>query len=216
MAHMFKVLLVDDHPVMTDGLSFLLQREADLEVCGTAHTLQQARDFLDQQTPDLIVSDLTLPDGNGIDFVKSLRSRLPNLPILVLSMHDEILYAERALRVGARGYLMKATASTVVVDAIRTVLEGNLYFSEEIANKLLATSTGNASREASPLARLTDRQLQVFELIGQGKISTDIAKQLGVSSGTVDAHRWEIRQRLQLEDNAQLVRYAVSWTESDT
>lgn len=214
MTQVSRVLLVDDHPIMTDGLSFLLQREDDLEVCGAAHSIKEAWNLVEAHQPHLVVSDLTLPDGNGLDFVKALRKRVPDLPVLIISMHDEILYAERALRAGARGYVMKGITSSVIVAAIREVLQGKLYFSQQVSKRLVSVSTLKTSPGASPLNRLTDRQLEIFHLIGTGTSTRDIAKKLNVSSGTIDAHRWEIRKRLGLPDNGQLVRYAVRWAES--
>lgn len=209
-----RILLVDDHPIMRHGLAQLINAEADLQVCGEAGSAAEALRTVEKLKPDLVVSDLTLPDKHGLEFIKDLHAMFPGTRTLVLSMHDESLYAERILRAGARGYLMKEVAADHVVKAIRRVLGGGIYLSEKMAGLLLESIAGQRKNgDQSLLERLTDRELQVLQLIGQGKPSRHIAQQLHVSARTIDAHRAHMKEKLQLADGAALVRYAVRWVE---
>ena len=170
------VLLVEDHPLVRDGVAALINREDDLAVSAAVASLKEARAALSQQLPDLVITDLTLPDGSGLEFVKDLRCQYGRLPILVLSMHEEMLFATRALRAGATGYLMKDTPGGVLVETIRRVIRGGRGVSGRMASDLLSGLSGRSSLNAtSPLAKLTDRELEIFELMGYGKASGEIA-----------------------------------------
>lgn len=209
-----RIVLVDDHPIMRHGLAQLISSEPGLEICGEAGSAAEGLQAVEKCRPDLVIVDLTLPDKHGLEFIKDLHALFPGTRVLVLSMHDESLYAERALRAGARGYLMKETAADHVVKAARRVLEGGIYLSERMAGSLLETIAGQRkASDQSLLDRLTDRELEVLQLIGQGRPTRHIAEQLHVSARTVDAHRAHIKEKLQLTDGAALVRYAVRWVE---
>lgn len=210
-----RILIVDDHPIMRLGLAQLISSEDDLEVCGQAGTVEQASAMLANEEPDLLVTDLALPDKHGLEFVKDLRISHPNCAILVLSMHDESLYAERALRSGARGYLMKGSAPDHLIKAVRQILGGGIYLSEAMALAMLEIfSRQRPGTGGAPLLQsLTDRELEVFQLIGSGKSSREIAELLNVSMRTVDAHRAHMKDKLQLTSGTDLVRHAISWYE---
>ncbi|MEI6533822.1 MAG: response regulator transcription factor [Verrucomicrobiaceae bacterium] len=211
-----RLLLIDDHPIMRHGLAQLINAEADLEVCGDAGNAAEGLRAVEKCHPDLVIVDLTLPDKHGLEFIKDMQAMHPGTLMLVLSMHDESLYAERALRGGARGYLMKETAADNLIKAVHRVLDGGIYLSDRMAGAMLEMVAGQRKQtEASPLDRLTDRELEVLQLIGQGKGTRQIAEQLHVSVRTIDAHRAHIKDKLQLPDGNALVRYAVRWVESN-
>lgn len=211
-----RLLLIDDHPIMRHGLAQLINAEADLEVCGDAGSAADGLRAVEKCRPDLVIVDLTLPDKHGLEFIKDMQSMHPGTRMLVLSMHDESLYAERALRAGARGYLMKETAADNLIKAVHRVLEGGIYLSDKMAGAMLEMVTGQRKQaQTSSLDRLTDRELEVLQLIGQGKGTRHIAEQLHVSVRTIDAHRAHIKDKLQLPDGNAVVRYAVRWVESD-
>jgi DNA-binding NarL/FixJ family response regulator len=211
------LLLIDDHPVMRDGLASLLNVEDDLSVIGEAGSIAEALDALAATQPDLAIVDLTLPDGSGLELVKDIRQIYPEVAILVISMHDESLYAERALRAGARGYLMKDSASRNVVAAVRRVLKGEIYLTSKSATHILQVLSNNHNHGSaeSPLEVLTDRELEIYELIGQALQTKEIAAKLKISSKTVDAHKANIRKKLDLRDSNELFRDAVRWTERE-
>ncbi len=195
---------------MRDGLAFLLEREEDFVVSGKAGSVADAWKAIDECVPHVIATDLTLPDGSGIDFVKDLRVRHPDVPVVVISMHDEMLYAERLLRAGAKGYIMKEAASTRVVSSIRKVMDGGIAVSPAVSRRLLAQLAEDKKfAKRAPLERLTDREVEILELIGGGYTASMIADKLGISRRTVNAHRWNIRNRLALAKGESLVRYAV-------
>ncbi len=209
-----RVLLVDDHPIVRGGLAQLIEQEADLTVCGEASDAEQALEAVMTLRPDLAVIDLSLQGSSGLDLIKELQAREPALPLLVLSMHDEALFAERVLRAGARGYIMKQEAREKVIAAIRQVLRGELYFSEHMTTLLLQTlSTGVADTGRTPLSRLTDRELEVFYFISQGYSMRQIAEALNRSVKTAEAHRKNIMEKLSLDNAAQLTRYALQWAQ---
>ena len=210
-----KILLVDDHPLMTEGLRQLLASQAGLSICGIAGSVQQAIALVESTTPDLIITDLTLPGRNGLELIKDLGTTHPNIPIIVLSMHDELLYAERVLRAGGRGYVTKNSPSERILEAIHCVLNGGVFASPAVTNHfLLAMLPGRSPAKPSfPLDRLTDREIEVFELIGHAKSNHDISSQLGISTRTVDVHRAHIREKLGLEDGNALTRHAIRWVE---
>jgi DNA-binding NarL/FixJ family response regulator len=214
---MKRLLLVDDHPIMRHGLVQLISAEPDLEVCAEAGNAAEGMTATARQNPDLVIADLTLPDKHGLEFIKDLRALHPDLQIMVLSMHDESLYAERALRAGARGYLMKEAAAENLIRAVRRVLGGDIYLSDKMANVMLELLSGQRKTSTSASAgidRLTDRELEVLQLIGSGRGTRQIADQLHVSVRTIDAHRAHIKDKLQLPDGNALVRYAVRWVEN--
>jgi len=210
-----RVLIVDDHALVREGMQRILEAESDLEVVGAAGNCSEALALAASVHPDIVVSDLTLPDQSGLELIKDLKVRQPHLPVLVVSMHDEDIYAERVLRAGGRGYLMKDSAVGNISAAIRTVLDGGVYVSRTTTNRFLETMSGNSSEKfAFPLQRLSDREVEVFELIGQGKNGHEIAAQLHISTRTVDTHRRHIREKLRLADSSALLAYAIKWTES--
>lgn len=212
---MKKVLIVDDHPVLLDGLRSVIGDRDGLVVCGGAGSVEEALRLIEELEPDIVLSDLSLPGRNGVELIKDLRSLHPDLPVLVMSMHDEIVYAERVLRAGGKGYIMKETPSDTLLHAIHTVLDGRVYVSETVTNHFLEGIAGSATQKASfPLQRLTDRELEVFELIGRGKGNQEIAGMLSISPRTIDAHKVHIREKLGLKDGNELTLYAVRWVES--
>jgi DNA-binding NarL/FixJ family response regulator len=208
-----KVLLVDDHAIVRQGLAQLVEGESDLTVCGEAEDAQQAIDAVESLHPDIAVVDLSLGGRDGIELIKDIKHRNPELPVLVLSMHDESLYAERALRAGARGYIMKEESADKVLTALRRVLGGEIYVSDEIQGKMLhrmfASGAGAAEPQASPLERLTDRELEIFRMIGEGLSARQIADKLFLSVKTVEAHREHIKQKLDLKSSNELLRFAI-------
>ncbi len=205
-----RVLLVDDHPMTRDGLAAIINRQTDLEVCCEASNPAEAMSELSKLQPDLMVTDMTMPGRSGIEFLKDVHAIMPKLPMLVLSMHDEMLYAERALRAGARGYLMKDAGSAKVMEAIRVVLNGQPYVSPQMSARLLDTATGRRPRGSnSPMEKLSDREFEVFRLLGNGKRTKEIASTLHLSPRTVEVHRERIKNKLQIKDGASLIYYAV-------
>lgn len=209
------ILLVDDHPLLLEGLARLITAEAGLGVCGMAGSIQEALAKVETLKPDLVITDLTLPGRNGLELIKDLGAIHPEIPVIVLSMHDEMIYAERVLRAGGRGYVMKDTPPQVLLEAIRVVLGGGVFASQTVTNHLLkALATHkSASRPGSPMECLTDREMEVFELIGHAKSNHEIASQLGISPRTLDAHRSHIREKLDLADGNELTRHAIRWVE---
>jgi DNA-binding NarL/FixJ family response regulator len=210
-----RILLVDDHPMTREGLAAIINRQSDLVVCGEASSPAEAMSQLTQSQPDLMVTDMTMPGRSGIEFLKDVHAMLPGLPIVVLSMHDETLFAERALRAGARGYLMKDAGSAKVLEVVRSVLEGEVYVSPQMSARLLDAMTGHRPRgSSSPIEKLSDREFEVFRLLGSGKSTKEVAKCLNLSSKTVDVHRGRIKEKLQIRDAAALIHHAVRWVET--
>jgi DNA-binding NarL/FixJ family response regulator len=210
------ILIVDDHPVLLAGLENVIELEEELRVCGKAGSVKDALALVEVTAPDLVLTDLTLPGRSGIELIKDLKSSRPGLPVLVMSMHDEMIYAERVLKAGGRGYIMKETPSGQLLEAIRKVLDGDVFVSKAVTKHFLHSISGGKARTTAsfPLARLSDREMEVFELIGRGKGNHDIAARLVISPRTVDAHRVNIRKKLGLADGTELTRYAVRWIES--
>lgn len=209
------VLLVDDHPFMRAGLAQLIERQPDLAVCGEAGEPSEALRAVKAAKPNLILTDLTMPGRSGLEFVKDLLAAEPTLSILVVSMHDEAVYAERALRAGARGYIMKEAGGEALLAAIRRVLGGEVYLSPRMSTRILEGLSARKPRgSSSPIEQLTDREFEVFQLIGQGKSTRDVADQLHLSSKTVDVHRSHIKEKLGLKDSTALIRHAVRWVET--
>jgi DNA-binding NarL/FixJ family response regulator len=200
---------------MRQGLAQLINYEPDLEACCEAESAQQALEVIAAGQPELVLVDISLPDKHGLELIKDLRVMHPNLPILVVSMHDESLYAERVLRAGGRGYIMKQEGGKKMMQAIRTVLRGQIYVSEKMSAKILEIFSGRRPENSrSPIEKLTDREFEVFQLIGQGKGTRQIAEALHLSVKTVEVHRLHIKEKLSLEDAPSLVRYAVRWVET--
>lgn len=209
------VLLVDDHPFMRAGLRQLIDRQPDLIVCGEAGNPAEAFQQLARGVPDLILTDLTMPGRGGLEFLRDLRAAHETVPILVVSMHDEGVYAERALRAGARGYIMKEAGGENLLAALRRVLGGEVYVSPRMSARILdAVSARRPRGTHSPIEQLTDREFEVFQLIGQGKSTRDIAAELHLSPKTVDVHRGHIKEKLGLRDVTALIRHAVRWVET--
>ena len=210
-----RILLVDDHPMTRAGMAQLISKQPDMEVCGEAGNPAEAFSKIPNCHPDLVVTDITMPGRSGIEFIKDVLALHSRMPILVVSMHDELIYAERALRAGARGYLMKEAGGERLLAAIRHVLSGQAYVSERMSAKLIDSLTGRRPRGSnSPIEKLSNREFEIFQLIGQGKSTRDIAKQLHLSSKTVDVHRSHIKEKLELKDATSLVRHAVRWVET--
>jgi DNA-binding NarL/FixJ family response regulator len=205
---------VEDHPIVREGLALTVGKTPDLVVCGQAETAREAMEAIDRQTPDVVLADLTLPDKNGLEMIKDLQARHPEVPVLVLSMHDEWLFAERSLRAGARGYIMKQASPQQLLEAIREVADGGLYVSEQIGRRIIASAAG-AAKEGRRLAvdTLTDRQIEILQLIGKGMNTREIAKYLHVSPKTIAAHQFNLKQRLKLSSVRELIRYAVNLIE---
>jgi DNA-binding NarL/FixJ family response regulator len=209
-----QVLIVDDHPMMRQGLAQLINHEPDLTACGEADTVAQALKLINTAKPDLVLADISLPDRNGLELIKDAQALHPGLPVLVVSMHDESLYAERVLRAGGRGYIMKQEGGKLLMQAIRHVLSGQIYVSAKMSAKILEIFSGHRADVAhSPVERLSDREFEVFQLIGQGKGTRQIAEHLHLSIKTVEVHRANIKHKLELEHGTDLVRYAIRWTE---
>lgn len=212
---MTRILLVDDHPLLRDGLRRLIDGEEGLAVCGVAGGVQEALALVEASAPNLVVTDLSLPGRNGLELIKDLGAAHPTIPVVVLSVHDEMIYAERVLRAGGRGYLMKDTPPERMLEAIRTVLGGGVFASRTVTDHLLhsLSATKAQGKPSFPLERLTDREMEVFEWIGRAKSNHEIAAQLGISPRTLDAHRAHIREKLGLGDGGELTRHAIRWIE---
>ncbi|MBI1840960.1 MAG: response regulator transcription factor [Verrucomicrobia bacterium] len=210
-----RILILDDHPIMREGLAQLLSREVDLQVCAEAHDAREALEKIPKHMPDLLLADLSLPGRSGLDLIKDLHILHPDVKVLVLSMHDESLYAERVLRAGGRGYIMKQEGGKKLLEAIRKVLEGQIYVSEKMAGRILEFFAGGKPQGAGSFVEsLTDRELEVFKWIGKGLTTQEIASQLNVSVKTVEVHRVNIKSRLQLTSLPELVHKAVLWVQS--
>ncbi len=210
-----KILLIDDHPFMRMGLAQLINQQPDMVVGGEAGDPAEAARVLDRDLPDLVLTDITMPGRSGLEFIKDLKATRPDLRILVVSMHDELIYAERVLRAGAQGYVMKEAGGEKLLAAIRQVLDGQIYVSSRMSARILESLSGRRPRGShSPIERLSDREFEVFQMIGQGKSTREIADQLHLSPKTVDAHRAHIKEKLGLTDATALVRHAVRWVET--
>lgn len=210
-----RILIVDDHPMMRNGLAQLIGNEPDLKVCAEADTAGQAIDFVAKQKFDLVLLDISLPDKNGLELIKDFHALQPEMPVLVVSMHDEMIYAERVLRAGGRGYIMKQAGGQKFLTAIRQVLTGQIYVSENMSARILEIFSGRQPHNAgSPVRKLSDREFEVFQLIGQGVATRIIAEQLHLSVKTVEVHRANIKEKLGVKTATDLVRYAVRWVDS--
>jgi DNA-binding NarL/FixJ family response regulator len=207
-----KVLLVDDHPVVRQGLALFIDRESDLTVCGQANDATSALQVIRNSTPDFVVLDISLEGPDGLELLKILRAEYPKLPVLVLSMHDELLYAERALRAGANGYIMKQEATDRVLTAIRHILGGDVYLSDRLTKRMLQQFVNGPAPPRDPLAKLSDRELEVYRLIGTGHGTRQIADELHVSTKTIESYQAHIKEKLALRNARELVQHAVEWS----
>jgi DNA-binding NarL/FixJ family response regulator len=207
-----KVLLVDDHPVVRQGLALFIDRESDLTVCGQANDATSALQVIRNSTPDFVVLDISLEGPDGLELLKILRAEYPKLPVLVLSMHDELLYAERALRAGANGYIMKQEATDRVLTAIRHILGGDVYLSDRLTKRMLQQFVNGPAPPGDPLAKLSDRELEVYRLIGTGHGTRQIADELHVSTKTIESYQAHIKEKLALRNARELVQHAVEWS----
>jgi len=210
-----RIFIVDDHPIVREGLITIINHDKDLAVCGEADEPQEALKAISELRPDVVIVDITLKNSDGIELTKSIKARYPKLPVIVLSIHDESVYAERALRAGAQAYLMKEVVSDNIVTAIRTVLSGEVYVSNTMGKKMLRKlAAGKADTISVPMDSLSDRELEIFRLIGQGYKPSKIAKSMHISVKTVETYRARIKEKLNLADADELLRYAIRWVSS--
>lgn len=210
-----RVLLVDDHPILRRGVAELINAEPDIEVCGEAATLAEAYSSVTQLQPELVIVDVSLDGNNGVELMKELSYRWPALPLLTYSMHDEQTYAERALRAGSKGYVMKQHPPEVLLEAIRVVLKGKVYLSGPMSDRLLGKlvgAGGTVKPLQSPIEKLSDRELEVFQMIGKGMSTVQIAGKLCLSVKTIETYREHLKQKLNLQSGPELVRSAVEWS----
>ncbi len=215
MPNKTKILLVDDHPLVREWLANLINEELELEVCGAASSGREALQLITATHPAIVIVDISLEGGSGLELLKDMKAMHPDVAAIVLSMHDESLYAERAMRAGARGYIMKREATGKVLEAIKTVLDGKLYFSNTV-NAMLAQKLvqGSAAAAATPVADLSDRELEVFELLGRGNNTRQISDQMNLSPKTVQVYCARIKEKLNLANINELIAQAVRWHES--
>lgn len=207
-----RVFIVDDHPIVRQGLKLLIDQEPDLMVCGEAENARSVLPAIQDLKPDIAIIDISLGHDSGIELIKNIKLQHPDLPLLVLSMHDETLHAERALRAGAKGYVMKQEAPEKVISAIRQVLQGNIYVSDAMGAKLLNKLIDSRKEgSSSPIELLSDRELQVFQLLGRGFGTRQVADKLNVSIKTVEAYRANIKEKLNLKSSSELVQHAIHW-----
>jgi DNA-binding NarL/FixJ family response regulator len=206
------VLVVDDHPLMRQGLALLINQQQDMLVCGEAEEAQAAMQAIAHLHPDIMILDISLTGPDGLELLKHVRATNPDLPVLVLSMHDEAIYAERALRARANGYIMKQEATEKVLIAVRRILNGEIYLSERMSNKLLQQYIGGGpSMIQSRIASLSDRELEVFRLIGEGQATREIAEKLHLSIKTVETYQAHIKEKLALRSGRELIQHAIQW-----
>ncbi len=212
-----QVLVIDDHPIVREGLADLINKEADISVCGCAKDIPDAIHAIEHLKPDIVTVDISLERSSGLELIKDIKARFPGLPMLALSMHQESFYAERAIRAGAKGYITKHEATKQVITAIRAVLEGRLYLSDKMKNELLSTliHRGDSDEEESPVGDLTDRELEVFSLLGQGKGTRQIAEQFSVSVKTIETYRSRIKEKLNISNGSELLLRAFQWMNRD-
>ena len=209
------VYIIDDHPLLVQGLSDLINAQPDLEVVGTSGDWTVALKHLQKNEPSIVVLDITLENSNGVEVLKNLKVHFPGLKVLMLSMHDENLYAMRSLKAGAAGYIMKAEATEKVVTAIRKILSGEVYLSDSMAKKMMSQLVGRRKDTGgSPLEDLSDRELEVFQMIGEGLTTRQIAEKLHLSVKTVETHRAHIKEKLNLSNSTELVQHAIHWKQT--
>lgn len=213
-----KIYLVEDHPVTRTGIAMILNREPDLEVCGETDNAGTALTAINKLKPSVVVTDICLKTSNGLELIKNVVAMCPGLPILVVSMYDESLYAERAIRSGASGYMMKDEAATKIVEGVRTVMGGEIYLSDRIKRKLIGGMRHHRQQSQArlPMDTLSDREMEVFELIGDGYTTREIAERLNLSTKTIDSYREHLKIKLDLGNGAELVRHAIWWRRLET
>ncbi len=211
-----RIFIVDDHPIVREGLSLMMNREPDMVVCGEAEEATRALQVITSTKPDFLIVDISLAGPDGLDLLKSIRVRYPAMPVLILSMHDEAIYAERALRAGANGYIMKQEATERVLVAVRQILANKVYVSDRIANRMLQQYVkGYVGEKGSPIAELSDRELEVFRLIGEGHSTRRIAEELHLSVKTVESYQAHIKEKLALKSGRELIQRAIQWSTSE-
>lgn len=211
------IFIVDDHAMFRDGLQQLIDREADLAVCGDAAEPVEALEGISKSKPDLVIVDISLSGKSGIDLIKAIKEKHEDLPVLVVSMHEESLYAERALRAGAMGYVMKQEPGKVVKTAIRKVLAGDMHLSEKMASSVIAKfMRGTDQPPASPLEKLSDRELEVFRMLGQGKAVRQIAEEMSVTIPTINSFRNRIKEKLKLNSSTEVMLHAIHWSREES
>jgi DNA-binding NarL/FixJ family response regulator len=211
-----RIFIVDDHAMFRDGLQQLIDREADLMVCGDAAEATKALEGIGNSEPDLVIVDISLSGKSGIDLIKAIKDEYEDLPVLVVSMHEESLYAERALRAGAMGYVMKQEPAKVVKTAIRKVLAGDMHLSEKMASSVISKfMRGTDELPASPLEKLSDRELEVFRMLGLGKGVRQIAEEMGVTIPTINSFRNRIKEKLQLSSSTEVMLHAIHWSREE-
>ena len=207
----YRILVVDDHPIVRRGLRELVADEADLEICGEAEDVTQALQQIGAARPDVVIVDLTLKSGHGLELIQKIKARYDHIKMLVSSMHDESLFAERALRAGAAGYISKQESPEKIIDAMRCVLRGEIYLSSRMSNRLLHRLSAGEPLEKNPIENLSDRELEVFEMIGRGLGTRQISRELELSHKTVETYREKIKSKLNLKNSAELTRHATQW-----
>jgi DNA-binding NarL/FixJ family response regulator len=211
-----RILIVDDHPMMREGLAQLISHQAEMLVCGEAGDAREALEKVKALKPNLVLADITLPGRNGLELIKDIQALDAGIPVLIISMHDESFYAERVLRAGGRGYVMKQEGGKKIMEAIRQVAAGQIFVSEKMSARILEIFSGHRPEAGrSPVESLTDREFEVFQLIGQGMGTKELAVELRVSPKTIEVHRANIKSKLQLKNMGELIRYAVRWVESE-
>lgn len=209
-----RVFIVDDHPLVRQGLAQIIDSQEDLELCGEAEDSPSAMKGVEQTKPDAIIVDISLQGNNGLELIKNIKAVHEEIPILVFSMHDESIYAQRALRAGAKAYVMKKESSDKIVEAIRKILKGEIYVSSRVADQVLhQIVNGPANTTASPIDRLTDRELEVVQLIGRGLSTREIAESLNLSVKTIESHRAHVKEKLSLRNATELVQFSVQWVD---
>ena len=216
-ASKFRVLLVDDHPVVLGGYRVIFDAQPDLVVCAVAGDARSAVTMFEREKPDIVVTDMTLPGRSGLDLIKDLVALRPDTKILVISMHDEQLWAERALKAGAKGYVMKESDNATMLAAVRQVLAGGIYVSPALAARVFSAFASPRPRGSSesPIQKLSDREFEIFRLFGEGRTAKEIAAQLQLSPKTVSVHRDHIKEKMRYETSAEMIRQAVRWVESN-
>jgi DNA-binding NarL/FixJ family response regulator len=210
-----RIMIVDDHPIFRKGLGQLINEETDMEVCGEAEDVPEAKRLLDKLKPDMVIVDLSLKGASGLELIRYIHDLTPGRPVMVISMHDETVYAERALKAGARGYIMKQEMTGKVVTAIRQVLHGKMFFSEDIVESILGrVAVDSPAIRKDPVSTLSDRELEVFTLIGKGTGRKEMASLLNVSIKTIGSYREKIKEKLNIKSSPELAKRAVEWVQS--
>lgn len=210
------IFVVDDHPIVLEGMVRFIEQEKDFSICGQAEDAHEALEAITKYAPDLAIVDLSLKSGDGLGLIKDIKLRHPGIPVLVVSMYEELIYAERALKAGAKGYIMKSEATEEIITAIRQILDGKTYVSERMSSVLLERYIAGRSTFASPVDCLSDREIEVFECIGKGMGTQEIAEALKVSVKTVESHRLHIKEKLNIKKSNELSQYAFQWFQEET